>query len=408
MTTPGRLSGVLQHPRTPLSAHWRSSSKKLIRIRKGSICRAQLGLTANKSGLSRAITIQPRQLYARPSTDILPKLCISRLPISGQASIRLASSQLLSTQLSAAGRAITRPTQVQIYDTNPNIRHYANGKLCADDYTVGWICALKPELDAGINALDQIHGCVYGHESDHNLYILGRIGEHYVAITCLAMGKYGNNAAAMAATRMMSTFSNIKIGLNVGIGGGLPSEKDDIWLGDVVVGKPNMQHGGIIQYDMGKLTTHGFQTTGFLPLPPERLLAALNIMPPHGAVLPSPLSVQYPGEKYDRLFKSNEQKLVKRGLGRRKYGPRVFYGTIASGNAVIKDPTTRDNLIRKHAALCFEMEAAGLVNSSFPCLAIRGISDYADSHKNDIWQEYAAAAAAEFAKHFLYIVPVNI
>ncbi|KAI7973447.1 hypothetical protein EIK77_002318 [Talaromyces pinophilus] len=371
----------------------------------------QMRVTANKSGLSRA-----RQPYARPSAPVF------RLPASAQASTRFASSQLLSTQLSAAGRAITRPkSQVQIYDPNPIIRRYVNEKLCADSYTVGWICALKPELDAALNALDQIHGWVFGHESDHNLYALGRIGEHCVAITCLAMGKYGNNAAAMVATRMMSTFSNIKIGLNVGIGGGLPSEKDDIRLGDVVVGKPNMQHGGILQYDMGKFITHGFQTTGFLPLPPERLLAALNMMPSHGAVLPSPLSVQYPGEKYDRLFKSDyehmdgstcercdEQKLVKRGPGRRKYGPRVFYGTVASGNAVIKDPTTRDNLVRKHAALCFEMEAAGLVNSNFPCLAIRGISDYADSHKNDIWQKYAAAAAAQFAKDFLRIVPVNI
>ena len=51
--------------------------------------------------------------------------------------------------------------------------------------------------------------------------------------------------------------------------------------------------------------------------------------------------------------------------------------------------------------LCFEMEAAGLM-LDFPCLVVRGICDYADSHKNKIWQKYAAATAAAFAKELLY------
>jgi hypothetical protein len=50
--------------------------------------------------------------------------------------------------------------------------------------------------------------------------------------------------------------------------------------------------------------------------------------------------------------------------------------------------------------LCFEMEAAGLMNH-FPSLIIRGICDYSDSHKNKEWQGYAAMAAAGFAKDLL-------
>jgi nucleoside phosphorylase len=49
------------------------------------------------------------------------------------------------------------------------------------------------------------------------------------------------------------------------------------------------------------------------------------------------------------------------------------------------------------------MEAAGLMDN-FPCLVIRGICDYSDSHKNDIWQEYAAAVAAAYAKNLLSIM----
>lgn len=50
------------------------------------------------------------------------------------------------------------------------------------------------------------------------------------------------------------------------------------------------------------------------------------------------------------------------------------------------------------------MEAAGLMNH-FPCLVIRGICDYADSHKNDRWQRYASATAAAYTKELLAYVP---
>lgn len=52
------------------------------------------------------------------------------------------------------------------------------------------------------------------------------------------------------------------------------------------------------------------------------------------------------------------------------------------------------------------MEAAGLLDANFPCLVVRGISDYAGSHKNNQWQWYAAAVAAAYAKELLAILPV--
>jgi nucleoside phosphorylase len=42
---------------------------------------------------------------------------------------------------------------------------------------------------------------------------------------------------------------------------------------------------------------------------------------------------------------------------------------------------------------------------SFPCLAVRGNCDYADSHKNKVWQPYAAATAAVYAKELLLLIP---
>lgn len=81
--------------------------------------------------------------------------------------------------------------------------------------------------------------------------------------------------------------------------------------------------------------------------------------------------------------------------------PLIHYGLIASGNSLMRNVRMRDRLGDRHNVLCFEMEAAGVVNS-IPCLVIRGICDYCDSHKNKLWQEYAATAAA-YAKLLLSV-----
>lgn len=81
----------------------------------------------------------------------------------------------------------------------------------------------------------------------------------------------------------------------------------------------------------------------------------------------------------------------------------IHYGVIASSNQVMKNAVERDRVGEQFNALCFEMEAAGLMNS-FPCLVIRGICDYSDSHKNDRWQLYAAMVAAAYAKELLSVL----
>ena len=52
------------------------------------------------------------------------------------------------------------------------------------------------------------------------------------------------------------------------------------------------------------------------------------------------------------------------------------------------------------------MKAAGLMDT-FLCVVIRGICDYADSHKSKQWQEYAAAVAAAYAKELLSVIHKN-
>lgn len=296
-----------------------------------------------------------------------------------------------------------------------------------EDHTVGWVSALPVELAAATQMVDEIHHPLPQHESDTNIYTLGHIGTHNVVLACLPAGQTGTNSAAKVATLIRSTYPNLRFCLMVGIGGGVPSSGADIRLGDVVVGQPNSGRGGVVQYDYGKSTPSGFERTGFLNAPSDLLLSALSKfqalhLDAKGNLFShsfrsdymANLQMDFPAE--DFLFEAtyahiggadchacDEKRLVRRTL-RNTSQIRVHYGTIASGNQVIRDGIVRDQLSSELGGiLCFEMEAAGLAND-LSYLAIRGVCDYADSHKNKMWQRYAATTAALYARGLLVVI----
>ncbi|THZ04843.1 purine and uridine phosphorylase [Aureobasidium pullulans] len=300
--------------------------------------------------------------------------------------------------------------------------------LSRERYTIGVICALFEEKAAMVMMLDEKHEPLEQKSGDNNSYTLGKIGQHNVVIACLPGGHQGKAAAATVAVHMMHSFP-IKFGLMVGIGGSVPSRTLDIRLGDVVVSIPEGTHGGVVQYDLGKLELDGLHRKGHLDKPPKALLSAITSLwekhvwmepefPQHlTAILSNHRMAKrfgFQGAQHDRLFESNAfhprnqtdcdhclsaLPIVQRP-DREDDAPQVFYGTILSGDMVIRNGQERDRIAAAEKAICFEMEAAGLMND-FPCLVIRGISDYSDSHKNDRWQPYAAATAAAYAKELL-------
>ncbi|KAJ5712190.1 hypothetical protein N7493_008658 [Penicillium malachiteum] len=307
-----------------------------------------------------------------------------------------------------------------------------------DAFQIGWICALPIEAAAAAEMLDENFGILEEQDAaDSNTYTLGRIGKHYVVIACLPLGQYGTTAATTVANNMLRSFSkSLRIGLMVGIGGGIPSATHDIRLGDVVISSPQATCGGVIQYDMGKIVADSeFERTGSLNSPPRALLTALGAMraaglrdDPHypqylrsaiGRTARTRRNFSRPSAQSDRLFRATcdhpasasscDECLVEweetRGE-REDDDPQPHYGIIASGNKVIKHGQTREQLRLETGALCFEMEAAGLM-LDFPCVVIRGVCDYADSHKNKEWQGYAALAAAAYTKELLGYVPVG-
>jgi nucleoside phosphorylase len=144
----------------------------------------------------------------------------------------------------------------------------SNRKLSHDDYTVAWICALPVEMAAAKCMLDEVHEDLPTPSHDHNSYTLGRIGKHNVVIAGLPNGKYGNTSATTVAMQLLASFDSIRVGLMVGIGGGVPNIDADIRLGDIVVSKPTGTYGGVVQYDYGKALDGCFARTGMLKQKP--------------------------------------------------------------------------------------------------------------------------------------------
>jgi hypothetical protein len=103
-----------------------------------------------------------------------------------------------------------------------------------DKYSVGWICALPIEMAVVISMQDERHDSLPQTGQDHNNYTLGRVGSHNVATACLP-GVTGVTYAVRAASQMCLTFTSLRFGLIVGIGGGVPREESDITLGGIVV-----------------------------------------------------------------------------------------------------------------------------------------------------------------------------
>ena len=312
-------------------------------------------------------------------------------------------------------------------------------KLTHDAYRVGWICPLEVEQIAAMEMLDEKHERLTQLRGDTNIYNLGSINNHNIVIAGLPMA--GNCSAATVVTQMRMTFPNLKYGLLVGIGGGVPVRTDHgmIRLGHVVVSEPTGIHSGAVQYDHGKARVGRFERKGSLTPPPTALLNAAREVavqrqqidhdPVWGntqriqAGCPSPHCFKFPGAENDYLYEPDyehqqegapcdkggcdPQQRIERPMDDKNASFVVVHrGTIASGELVIKDAKKRDDLAREHRVLCFEMEAAGAL-TDFPCIVIRGISDYCDSHKNDVWHGYAAAVAAAYARQLFFHMPVE-
>ncbi|KAG9196787.1 hypothetical protein G6514_004448 [Epicoccum nigrum] len=254
----------------------------------------------------------------------------------------------------------------------------------------------------------------------------------------LPLGYSGYHHAGRLSDALLNTFTDIRIVLIVGIGGGVPFPEpcedplEDIHLGDVVVGWARDGKAACIHYgwnrDKGNTDPEILGTMekgdwilgqGLAKLASDHESGGTNFQD-HLKRLRNDSRFAHPGLEHGRLFRAaykhhgeygsgceacsrNPFALVQRPPRSRKHIEGLIFhqGKIASGNSVIQDGERRDKVSEVcGGVLCVEMEAVG-IDVSTKYLVIRGISDYANSHKNDRWKLYAAGNAAVFSKELL-------
>ncbi|KAF6817149.1 nacht and ankyrin domain protein [Colletotrichum sojae] len=295
----------------------------------------------------------------------------------------------------------------------------------AGDVRVAIICALKLEYDAVKLAYEHIW------EDDRTQdgygYSTGRIGGHVSLLACCEAGKAN---AAGVASNIRSRYRGIKLAIVAGICGGVPRAGTDkeLFLGDVVIST------SIFQYDYGRRNTDKFRPKegieDALPVPGREICSFLHILQTRDAYKKlqsetsrilqdvqrlEPDTYQRPDDAEDYLHEADY-------VHKHRNSPRcdcdcdelavcdealeatcicVRFGGVGSGDTVMKSGRDRDDVAKRHDLIALEMEGAGVRKYINDSIVVKSVCDYADSHKNKNWQDFAAAAAASATKAIL-------
>ncbi|KAL4786749.1 hypothetical protein BJX76DRAFT_354925 [Aspergillus varians] len=327
-----------------------------------------------------------------------------------------------------------------------------------DDFEIAIICALPLENNAVLCSLDEVwHDAHYDYppaQNDESSYMFGKSGRHAVVVVILP--RIGTTAASAAAQSLKMSFHSINLVLLVGVCGAVPKRSDgtDILLGDVIISeilvelyngrqypgsfrrrqtlldaprRPNDEVLGLLQRlktpflldqlqkkatrNLDKLLRHG-SIRKERPATSEDKLFPPDYIHRHHSGCPECNMYDIPESACDVALTASceelgcdESRLVSRsGLSAQANGTTrghcIHFGSIGTGDTVMKSAKHRDQYAESELVIAFEMEGAGVWNK-FNCLIIKGVCDYADSHKNKKWQDYAAAVAASVAKEVL-------
>ncbi|RFU28291.1 hypothetical protein B7463_g8021, partial [Scytalidium lignicola] len=337
-----------------------------------------------------------------------------------------------------------------------------------DAFEVAIICALSIEADAMITLFDdnwEREELYEKADGDTNSYTIGRVEQHYVVL--VHMPHMGKVSAASVAANLRSSFPRIRLGLLVGICGGVPfidGGKREIILEDIIIstqivqtdfgrqypdsfvrmdtlqdslGRPNPEIQGFLSRLQGKtaqielekqiqtnlvtiLEAEGFEHSKSPGVHDDKLLEenyrhkhqdanactiCARCLNPGDSVCVKALDLPCTELGCDAsklVSRVRIQKTIDQGSSASPCHPVVHFDGVASGDQVIKSAQHRDCIAKQENIVAFEMEGAGLWET-IPTIVIKGVCDYADSHKNKEWQLYAAATAAACAKSMLKI-----
>ncbi|KAL9946973.1 hypothetical protein ACHAP6_007470 [Verticillium nonalfalfae] len=274
-----------------------------------------------------------------------------------------------------------------------------------NDFEVAIVCALPLEFDAASTLIDECwdeNGDRYGRApGDQNNYVTGRVGNTNVVF--LLQPRMGKAVAARAAEGLRFSYPRLRLVLLTGICGGAPTltNGEEVVLGDVVISQ------NVVQYDLGSQNPDGFATRDkiedvLIPLPKDLQHMIDNLEATGRSRLQNRVKIVLQ-ELQEKAFLVERKRVVEKyqhereGRQSEAQTPHVFIGCVASGDMVVRSSEARDRLTQRHNVVGFEMEGAGLWGN-LPCLVVKGVCDYADSHKQKGWQNFAAATAASTAK----------
>ncbi|KAK6334491.1 hypothetical protein TWF730_003706 [Orbilia blumenaviensis] len=257
-----------------------------------------------------------------------------------------------------------------------------DGPPYPENYNILIICPLGMEGKEMRKLFTESHGS-HSFRGDHNVYTLGKIGQHFVALGI--PGSTGTTATSRIATNAWRTFPRLKYTFLVGIGAGVPRKNRKIELGDVVIGRFVYKHDWKKEITGEKQESLGHMNT----VRPPEILTQLAINTTH---ICSDDAVGHIKDTVHHYFTVPPE-----------YAPTIYHEGIASGDTVVKSAEFRDKVSQGDIG-CIEMEAAGMA-PEHNCLTIRGISDFADASKGDNWQKLAALAAATVAAYIVRRCP---
>lgn len=328
-------------------------------------------------------------------------------------------SELIELKYSPFGQTFIK----EFYEKNTNrseTKVKDEKKADASNIRIGVITALPEEFVAMKKMMKNVEEVFFDRKGAGHRFFIGEIKSannsiHNVALTQCGMG---NNKAAIRATNMLTHFPAIESIIMTGIAAGIPcvnNVEKHIRLGDIVVSN------GIVQYDFIKDTGEVQECRSASALPSAQLTEAINIIKAQiieGIVswnkyimegIDNNVKFKKPSIEDDKLYDENGGIIEHPFDKDRDDFPKLFFGKIASANTLLKNRERREEIKERFDALAIEMEGSGICDATWEAsvgyIVVRGICDYGDSKKNDVWHNYAALTAAAFTRSLIETLP---
>ncbi|KAI1742688.1 nucleoside phosphorylase domain-containing protein [Xylaria scruposa] len=203
----------------------------------------------------------------------------------------------------------------------------------------------------------------------------------------------GNIASAQVANLLPRVLKNLKVIIVGGICGAIPAISGGrrINLGDVIIADKVVETTRK-QYKKDFCAHDQIQL-----LPPSRTRQSYNENLGR--------DIDFYEEKIRLTMEQLKAKeeIAKLSIGGQQTSVGIHIGTMATGNEVIKDGGHRDEIAKKYRAIAFDMEAGGAWDGFMgkECFVVKGVSDHADSAKNDDQHKWASFTSIAAIKTFL-------